>query len=243
MLPSDLPDPALPDPDLPDAVLLDMDGTLVDTEPYWMATEAEVIARHGGSWSAEQGLQLVGNDLRTSARVILDETGIDVDPDDLVTELVGAVAARVRRDGVPWRPGARELLAALADAGVPRALVTMSYRVLTAAVTETSPVAFDTVVAGDEVTHGKPHPEPYLIAARRLGTTAARCVAVEDSAVGATSALAAGAATVAVPLMVPVPAQPGLSRLRTLEDLDLGLLARIAGGEVVDQLEPERSRV
>lgn len=213
-----------------------MDGTLVDTEPYWMSAETEVVTRHGGTWSAAQGLQLVGNDLLTSARIILCQTGIPVTPEALVEQLVAGVADRIRAEGAPWRPGARELLAELDRAGVPRALVTMSYRVLTEAVATSAPGGFAVVVAGDEVTHGKPHPEPYLTAAERLGVEITRCVAVEDSVVGATSALTAGARTIAVPLLVPVPARPGLSRLRSLTGLELGALARIAAGEVVDEL-------
>ena len=222
---------------LPAAVLFDMDGTLVDTEPYWLATEHEVVERHGGTWSHEQGLRLVGHDLLTAARIILDETGIPVGPDALVGELVAGVVERMRREGTPWRPGAQALLARLLAAGVPCALVTMSYAAVTTAVVEGSPAGtFATVVSGDQVTHGKPHPEPYLTAASRLGVDVHRCVAIEDSPVGTTSALASGARTIAVPLMVDVAARPGLSRLRSLESLDLVLLGRILDGEDVDEV-------
>ncbi|WP_447925449.1 HAD family hydrolase [Georgenia muralis] len=229
-------------PSLPAAVLLDMDGTLVDTEPYWLATEHEVVERHGSTWSHEQGLKLVGQDLRTAARIILDETGLDGEPDDLVAELVAGVVERMRREGTPWRPGAQALLARLGEAGVPCALVTMSYAEVTTAVVEGSPAGtFATVVSGDQVTHGKPHPEPYLTAAGRLGVDVRRCVAIEDSPVGASSALAAGARTIAVPLMVDVAARPGLSRLRSLEHLDLDLLGRILDGEDVDEVVATRA--
>ena len=226
-------------PPLPAAVLWDMDGTLVDTEPYWMATETELVARHGGSWTHEQALQLVGNDLRTSAAIIKAQTGLPGTEEEIVAELLTGVIARVREHGAPWRPGARELLAALGEAGVPCALVTMSWTSFADAVVSAAPAGtFAAVVTGDEVTHGKPHPEAYLTAAERLGVDPAACVAVEDSPTGVTAALASGARTIAVPLMLPVDPRPGLSRLASLADADLGLLARVAGGEVVDALEP-----
>ncbi|MFD1506840.1 HAD family hydrolase [Georgenia yuyongxinii] len=223
----------------PAAVLWDMDGTLVDTEPYWMASETELVSRHGGIWTHEQGLQLVGNDLITSARIIRAQTGIPGTDEEIVEQVLAGVVERVRTHGAPWRPGALDLLARLRGAGVPCALVTMSYDVFAAAVLEAAPPGtFDVVVTGDQVTRGKPHPEAYLTAADRLGVDITRCVAVEDSPTGVVSALASGARTIAVPLMLPIEAREGLSRLRTLEDVELDLLARIADGDVVDDLEP-----
>ncbi|MHB1289314.1 HAD family hydrolase [Georgenia sp.] len=224
---------------LPDAVLWDMDGTLVDTEPYWMASEAAVVSRHGGTWTHEQGLQLVGNDLLVSARIIREQTGIARSLEEIIEEIIGGVVDRVRTDGAPWRPGALELLAALRDAAVPCALVTMSYAVLADTVVEqVPPGTFAAVVTGDQVTHGKPDPEPYLAAAQHLGVDAHRCVAIEDSTVGVAAALASGARTIAVPLMVPIEPQPGLNRLRSLDGVGLELISRVAAGEHIDQVDP-----
>ena len=228
---------------LPDAVLWDMDGTLVDTEPYWMAAETAVVSRHGDTWTQEQGLQLVGNDLITSARIIQEQTGIGGAPEDLVEEILAGVVARVRENGAPWRPGALELLGELGSAGVPCALVTMSYESFASAVVEAAPAGtFQAIVTGDQVSRGKPHPEAYLTAAERLGVDVTRCVAIEDSTVGVTAALASGARTIAVPLMVEVAAQDTLSRLRSLEGADLDLLARVLDGEVVDELATTAGR-
>ena len=102
---------------LPAAVLWDMDGTLVDTEPYWIAAEHAIVEEHGGTWSDEFAHQLVGNDLMVSAAFIRDHSPITWEPERIVDELLGRVVAQVR-EHVPWRPGARELLAALRDAGV-----------------------------------------------------------------------------------------------------------------------------
>lgn len=224
---------------LPDAVLWDMDGTLVDTEPYWMAAETAVVSRHGGTWTHQQGLQLVGNDLLVSARVIREQTGIPGTDEEIIGQIISEVVEHVRADGAPWRPGALELLATLRAAGVPCALVTMSYAVLADAVVEQAPAGtFAVVVTGDQVTRGKPDPEPYLLAAERLGVDVRRTVAIEDSSVGVASALASGAHTIAVPLMVPIEPRDGLSRLRSLEGVGLDLVVAVAGGARLDELEP-----
>lgn len=219
---------------LPKAVLLDMDGTLVDTEPYWIEAERELTAEHGVPWTHEDALRLVGQQLIVSAGM-LHAAGVPLQPADIVDRLIARVRARLA-DDVPWRPGVLPLLAELTAAGVPCAIVTMSYRNLAEAVAAGAPEGtFATIVAGDEVTRGKPDPEPYVTAAQRLGVAPADCVAVEDSPVGITSALASGAHTLGVEAVVPVEARPGLSRLRSLDGVDLGFIARLASGEVVDR--------
>lgn len=188
----------------PDAVLWDMDGTLVDTEPYWIEVEYALVAEHGGTWSREHALNLVGNDLLLSGEYIREHGGVDLPAEEIVERLLDGVVARIR-ERVPWRPGAVELLTHLDAVGVPCGLVTMSYRRFVAPVLETLPAgAFSTVVTGDAVTVGKPHPEPYLTAAAQLGVDPADCVAIEDSNTGAKSAEAAGCAVLVVPNHVPV---------------------------------------
>ena len=146
----------------PAAVLWDMDGTLVDTEPYWIETEFALAAEYGGTWSSELALELVGNDLITSGRFIRRHMGIDLTPEEIVERLLDGVVARVRHE-VPWRPGARDLLERLGEAEVPCALVTMSYERFVAPILDRLPAgSFRVVVTGDAVTRGKPDPEPYL---------------------------------------------------------------------------------
>lgn len=214
---------------LPAAVLWDMDGTLVDTEPYWIAVEFELAERHGGTWSTEHALTLVGNDLLVSGRYIREHMGIELTAEEIVEELLDGVVAKVREE-VPWRPGARELLADLGAAGVPSALVTMSYRRFVEPVLEALPVgSFAAVVTGDEVSHGKPHPAPYLLGAELLGVDPGDCVAIEDSSTGVASATAAGCRVVAVPHHVEVPKAPGHTQHDTLAGLDpAGLWALVA---------------
>jgi HAD superfamily hydrolase (TIGR01509 family) len=187
-----------------------MDGTLVDTEPYWIAEEYKLVAEFGGSWNEEHARHLVGNDLITSAQYIQLHGGVRLEPEQIIQRLLDGVIEQVRVH-IPWRPGARELLAELNRLGVPCALVTMSYQSLAKAIVDALPPAtFETVVAGDDVTHGKPHPEPYLTAAARLGFAPGRCVAIEDSLTGVASAEAALVPVLAVEHMIPIP--PGAGR-------------------------------
>ena len=232
--------PAAREHPLPAAVLWDMDGTLVDTEPHWIAAETALVARHGASWDHEQALQLVGSALPESGRVLAEHlrsaVGVHVDPAEVVEELLDAVVAAVSA-GVVWRPGALALLRELGAAGVPCALVTMSYRNLATTVAGMVPGAFAVVVSGDEVERGKPAPDPYLRAAQLLGVSAQRCVAIEDSPTGVASAEAAGCRVVACPHMVAIPPAPGRSRVASLAQVDLDVLARVAAGQPVDTVD------
>ncbi|MGJ9412360.1 HAD family hydrolase [Aeromicrobium sp. CF4.19] len=189
----------------PAAVLWDLDGTLVDTEPLWMAEEVALARAHGVEWSEADGLALVGNALSESGRYISERLGGAMTPEGVVDHLVAAMAGSLR-GAIPWQPGGREVVASVAEAGVPQALVTMSYAEIAAPVAQALP--FGAVVTGDAVTHGKPHPEPYLRAADLLGVEASACLAIEDSATGAASAEAAGCLVIVVPLMVDVPTSP-----------------------------------
>ena len=209
------------------AVLWDMDGTLVDTEPLWIASEYELAERHGATWSEEHALNLVGWDLLESGRYIRDHMSLDMPAEAVVELMLDRVVDGVR-SGVEFRPGAVELLAEQRRAGIPAALVTMSYRRLAEAVVEALPAGtFDAVVVGDEVTNGKPHPEPYLTAASLVGADPTRCVAIEDSTSGAASAQAAGCHVLAVPNHVPVPPAPGRTLSRTLQGLGLADVAAL----------------
>lgn len=216
---------------LPAAVLWDMDGTLIDTEPLWMAAETELVTAHGGVWTAEDGIAMIGTAMRTAAR-LLQARGVALGVDEIVGFLNSRVAAGVAA-AVPWRPGALETLTWLRAAGVPMALVTSSFRELAHPFAATAGF-FDVVVAGDDVQNPKPDPEPYTTAARLLGVDAAACVAVEDSRTGIASALASGARVLAVEAHQEVPAQPGLSRTGSLVDVTPVVLRRLHAGEVLD---------
>jgi HAD superfamily hydrolase (TIGR01509 family) len=181
-----------------------MDGTLVDTEPYWIQTEFDLAERYGGTWSEAHALELVGNDLLDSGRYIREHMGIDLTPEEIVEALLDGVVHLVEQD-VPWRPGAVELIEWVRAAGIPSALVTMSYeRFVAPILSQLPPETFRVVVTGDRVAQGKPHPEPYLTAAAALGLRAEDCLAIEDSNTGARSAEAAGCLVLVVENHVPV---------------------------------------
>ena len=198
------------------AVLWDLDGTLIDSEPLWMAGEHELADAHGAVWTEEDGLNLVGNSLIDSGHYIKNRLGSDLSAEDIVDFLVARLASDLGRE-IPWRPGAVDLHSALAEAMVPQALVTMSYAAIARPVAAALP--FGAVVTGDQVTNGKPHPEPYLRAAELLGVDAADCLAIEDSGTGATSANAAGCHVLVVPHFVNVPDAPRRTQRPSLEHL------------------------
>lgn len=213
------------------AVLWDMDGTIVDTEPYWIAAERALVEAHGGTWSQDQALQLVGQALTFSAGV-LQRAGVNLEERQIIDTLTAAVVSSVKRQ-VPWRPGARELLEELHVAGIRCALVTMSEGPLARQVVDSLPRPyFEVVITGDSVTQGKPHPEAYLTAVERLRQADPTlgiqdCVALEDSAPGVAAAVASGVATVAVPHIVPLPADGQYTLWETLAGRSLSDLESI----------------
>ena len=216
---------------LPAAVLWDMDGTLIDTEPFWMGAETELVEAHGGVWTREDGLAMIGSPMSVCTAT-LRSRGVDL-PDGAIRDFLHERVAAGVATGMPWQTGARELLVALVAAGVPLALVTSSFRVLAEPFALAAGM-FDVVVSGDDVRRPKPHAEPYLTAAERLGVDITRCVAVEDSPSGLTSASTAGARVLAIEVMLPVVVPVGTSRAGSLVGLGLDDLARIAAGHVLD---------
>jgi len=179
-----------------------MDGTLVDTEPYWMAAETALVESYGGRWTHEDALQLVGNGLIDSA-IILQNAGVDLPAEAIISCLTDAVQEALRTQGVPFRPGAQELLQDLRAAGIRTGLVTMSLRRMALGVVELIDFeAFDIVVAGDDVDNPKPHPEPYLRAASLLGVDITETVIIEDSPTGLRAGIASGAVALGVPHIV-----------------------------------------
>jgi HAD superfamily hydrolase (TIGR01509 family) len=191
------------------AVLFDMDGTLIDSEPYWLASEQALAAEHNGNWTHEDGLSVVGLSLDESSKVFKDKASVDLEPTEIVTRLTADVQSQLEKV-IPWRPGAKELLLDLRKHGVKTALVTMSLRRMAQQVVDAIEFdAFDVIVAGDDVLRGKPHPEPYLKAAEQLGFRPERCIAFEDSISGITSAEAAGTMAIGIPNFVTIPEQEG----------------------------------
>jgi HAD superfamily hydrolase (TIGR01509 family) len=194
-----------------------MDGTLVDTEPYWMRAEGELVTSFGGVWTHDDAMLLVGAGLWDSA-LILQSHGVALGADAIVQRLTDRVQEQLRDHGVPWRPGARELLRQVAEAGIPTALVTMSVERMARQIADCIDFpAFAHIVSGDSVSQPKPHPEAYLTAARLLGVAPDECIAIEDSPPGLAAALAAGTISVAVPHQIELPESTMYTRWPTLE--------------------------
>lgn len=197
-----------------------MDGTLVDTEPYWIEAEKALVTQHGGTWSDEDALQLVGNALDKSA-LLLQKAGVAMSVPEIIDWLTARVIERTTAH-IPWRPGAHELIEELYTAGIPSALVTMSFTELATIVQEAlGPGRLEFIVTGDQVSNGKPHPEAYLTALDRLASSHGpleprRVVAIEDSFPGVSSAIASGVVTIAIPHTVPLPEHLGDVQWTTL---------------------------
>jgi HAD superfamily hydrolase (TIGR01509 family) len=220
---------------LPAAVLWDMDGTLVDTEPYWQESQVRLVAEHGGSWSRADGDSLIGSGLWHSAAV-LQEHGVKLTGRQIIDAMTDDVLRGIR-EHLPWRPGARELLRDLRDVGVKTALVTMSFRRMAEEIASSIEFeAFDAIVAGDMVEHAKPHPEAYLTAADVLGVDVRQCVAIEDSPTGIAAAVASGAATIGVEHHAPLSDDSGFIRRDTLVGVTLDDLRAIlrSGRQLAD---------
>ena len=204
-----------------------MDGTLVDTEPYWFASEGELAAEFNGTWGQDDMHSIIGFDLIDGATELRNRGGVRLEPEQIVERLLDGVIGRVA-EHLPWMPGAAELLAECRESAIPCALVTMSWRRLAdAAIKSAPPGSFSASVTGDEVARGKPNPEPYLAAAAALGVDPQCCVAIEDSPTGVASALAAGCATLGVPHVVPLAPAAGLTIVDSLDGIGLDDLRRL----------------
>ena len=177
------------------AVLFDMDGTLIDSEPLWQRTEAKIVASFGKVWTKEDGDTLTGHSLFDSASLMIELKNLPLAPEKGVEMMVANMHELYAGEGVPWIPGARELLSELASAGIPTALVSASYEILVHDVCANAPKgSLEVMVTGSEPNmRQKPSGDPYRLAARRLNVPIENCLVVEDSAPGLAAGQDAGA--------------------------------------------------
>jgi HAD superfamily hydrolase (TIGR01509 family) len=223
------------------AVLFDMDGTLVETEELWGEAMSALAARLGGTFSAEGREQTVGTSMPVAMTILHADLGLErteqqreADARWVEEETAALMVAR----GIPWRTGARELLAAVRAAGLATALVTTTPRRVAALVldritAELGSSPFDVTVCGDEVPARKPDPAPYRQAMTALAVEPADCVVIEDSLVGVTAGLAAGAVVVGVPSLQPLYPLAGLVLRTSLADVTVTALEQLLVGAVV----------
>ncbi|MEZ7006501.1 HAD family hydrolase [Streptomyces sp. AD55] len=206
------------------AVLLDMDGTLVDTEGFWWDVETEVFASLGHTLDDSWRHVVVGGPMSRSAGFLIEATGADISLAELSVLLNDGFEERIHRD-LPLMPGAHRLLAELSAHEIPTALVSASHRrIIDRVLTTLGPQHFALSVAGDEVPRTKPHPDPYLAAADGLGVDPVRCAVVEDTATGVAAAEAAGCHVVAVPSVHPITPAHRRTVVGSLEEVDLNFL-------------------
>jgi HAD superfamily hydrolase (TIGR01509 family) len=210
--------------DLLQAVLFDMDGLLIDSEPLWFEVETEVMTRLGGTWTPADQEALLGSSLDNSVRYFLERARVPADPAEVGEWMISGIVAKVRDHGVHIMPGAAELVAAVAASGLPYALVTSSQRRFVDAVLARTGLRFPVMVTGSDVTHGKPDPEPYLLASRRLAVPPSQCLVLEDSRTGVTAAEAAGCFVVAVPTLGGIDPRPGRWVRPSLTGMDVAWL-------------------
>jgi len=217
------------------AVLFDMDGTLVETEELWGEAMAALAVSLGGVFSAGAREQTVGTSMRVAMGILHADLGISRTEDELTGDarwVEDETAALMSSRGMPWRPGARELLTAVRAAGLATALVTTTPRriadiVLDRIAADLGASPFEVTVCGDEVPARKPDPAPYLQAMAALGVEPGSSLVIEDSLVGVTAGLAAGAAVLAVPSLQPLEPAPGLALRSSLAGLTPTDLARL----------------
>jgi len=209
------------------AVLFDMDGLLVDTEPLWLETETAVMARLGAPWTPQDRQALLGGSIQRTVSYLLGKATRPVPPETVARWMLDGMLDRAADGRVVVRPGARELVSEVAAAGVPYALVTSSQRRFADTVLAVTGMTFPVTVCGEDVTATKPDPEPYLLAAKLLDAHPARCVVLEDSPNGVASAAAAGCRVLAVPSLLPIPPAPDRVVLGSLRDVTLATLREL----------------
>jgi HAD superfamily hydrolase (TIGR01509 family) len=220
------------------AVLFDMDGTLVETEEYWGEAMSTLAASLGGVFSPAGREQTVGTSMRVAMRILYDDLGLQGSEEQQRRSgawVEDETAALMATRGIVWRPGARELLTAVRAAGLATALVTTTPRriatiVLDRIAAELGELPFDVTVCGDEVAARKPDPAPYRQAMAALDVEPEASLVIEDSLVGVTAGLAAGATVLGVPSLQPLDPQPGLVLLESLLGLQAADLAGLHEG-------------
>lgn len=222
----------LSEPGFPAAVLWDMDGTLLDTEKIWDISLADLAERLGGRLTDAARESMIGSNQNATLRIMFETLGIEPDAQTVAEadRWLRERTAELFEGALPWRPGAQQALDAVGRSGVRMALVTSTMRELTELALHTiGRDRFDVVVCGDEVDgKNKPHPEPYLRAARLLDADPARCVAIEDSPTGVSSAVAAGCVVLAVPCEVPLAEGERLVLRDSLSGVDIDVLRGLA---------------
>ncbi|MFZ1362357.1 MAG: HAD family phosphatase [Candidatus Nanopelagicales bacterium] len=211
-----------------EAVLFDMDGTLVETESLWKLSERTTMQKFGQPWTREDEIDATGGPFERVAQIMADRAGVQVDEINAVLD--ETIQDLFRNRPIELQPGVAQLIDELEQAGIPIALVSNSYRALVDIINSRIDVEFVLTVAGDEVEIPKPDPGPYLTAADSLDVDIKNCIVIEDSEPGIASAIASGAAVVAIPGHNDVPDAPRIQVIQSIEELSVGALENLVTG-------------
>ena len=202
---------------LPKAVLFDMDGLLVDSEPYWLISEAKIAASLGISWAETDQRYCLGGPLSKVGEYLAARSGLaEQKGQELVIQIVDGVISEINQQGVEILEGGTELLKVLANKRIPIGLVSASPRRLVDAVLNSTKLSFGTVISLDDCSPNKPFPDPYLLAAKNLNISIEDCLILEDSVTGVTGACKSGARVIGIPRLVELPFHPNLTIKKSL---------------------------
>ncbi len=209
------------------ALLIDMDGTLVETETRWWQAEIEVMERHGSTWTTDDQNQAIGGPLQVVADYMAAKANSDAKK--MYDEIVDAMFHSFTINPPVLQPGWAEVLEEALKEKLKIALVTASNRLLAEALLKSTKLDryFEVVVTSDDLPRTKPHPDPYLHAAESFGLDVLECLAFEDSNTGISSSLAAGMPTIAVPERVLLDARRGMRIFKGMTGLDITYLRQV----------------
>ena len=203
------------------AILFDMDGTLIDSEPLWLKAEIEVMAEVGCHWDEQDQINCLGGPAERTERY-MQERSQNIKPYGyFINRLHEVMRARITNE-LDLIPNALSLLKECKDAGIKTALVTASSRdLMTIVLKRFPPGTFDVVVSGDDVEKSKPDPAPYLLAAKQLSVDISKCLVLEDSLTGVQSGLSSGAKVIGIPHLVQMSEHPNLRVISSLDEITL----------------------
>jgi len=209
------------------ALLIDMDGTLIETETRWWRAEIDVMERHGSTWTTDDQNQAIGGPLQAVVDYMAAKANADAE--SIYEELVNEMFNSFTKNPPKLQPGWSEVLDEAVQENLKIALVTASNRLLAEALLKSTKLDryFEAVVTSDDLPRTKPHPDPYLHAAEIFGLDVLECLAFEDSNTGISSSLAAGMPTIAVPERVLLDARRGMRIFNGMKGLDIPFLKQV----------------
>ena len=206
------------------AILFDMDGTLIDSEPLWLEAEIEIMEELGCNWDQQDQINCLGGPIDKTENYMQDRSN-NIKPFGYFTKKLDDVMEKKLSSKLNLIPNALEIINDCKRSELKIALVTASSGRLMKAVLKRFPVGiFDAVVSYDDVKRSKPDPEPYLLAAKTLGVDITNCVVLEDSLTGVQSGLNAGAQVIGIPHLVKMPSNPNLRVVESLSEINMDRL-------------------